>query len=278
MKSLIILICILLSLSVFADQKPNLKKYPPKFTASVFDVVPLNSPVKTSTANFLLKVPAGFEIDKVKYKIKNAARILDKDNPHEDINLVNGPQGKELRIPISKLPPGCYQLFVKVVDKKEKREHDFRAAYHDYVRFVIDETLEVKMPDPKIDDSTVGGVDSDGDLIPDRIQRWINETYSDQKSKLVMRQAARARQLELLSVNDKQQSIIASIKMLDSMECSSFVFGLDNMIKQDAKMDAKFLNTKARLEAEIKGNQNFSGQIYGADNEESTYCDFDPNI
>lgn len=280
MNNLIILICLLFSFSLYAhDNDKGKHKGHDKHhhEPSVFEVIPLNSPVKESTVKFLLKVPSGFDIDKIKYKIKNASHLFEKDKPHQDINLVNGPQGKELHVPISKLPPGFYQIFVKVIDKK-KKEHDFKTKYKDYAMFTIDETLEVPFPDPKIDDATIAGVDSDNDGIPDRVQRWINETYSSQpKVKLAMKQIARARQLNLMSVGDKQQSIISSRKMLDSRGCLRFLVGTDELIKQDAKMRGKFFNTKDRLYAEIQASQNFSGQIYPLSKEPSTLCDFDLN-
>ncbi len=54
----------LLSFTVYSAEK-NLKNI-----FSGIEIVPLNSPVKESSAIFLIKVPAGFEIDKARYKIK----------------------------------------------------------------------------------------------------------------------------------------------------------------------------------------------------------------
>jgi len=72
-------------------------------TPSVFDMIPLNSPVKVSTAKFLLKVPNGFEVDEVKYRVRNASRLFDKDQPHQKIDLIDGPQGVVFNIKLSSL-------------------------------------------------------------------------------------------------------------------------------------------------------------------------------
>lgn len=249
-------------------------------TPSVFDIIPLNSPIKESTAKFLLKVPNGFDMDEVKYKVKNASRLFEKDKPHQKINLVDGPQGKELHITVSKLPPGFYQLYVKVKDKKNK-EHEFKTKYKDHAMFVVDSSLQVPMPNEKENDKTVAGVDSDNDGIRDDVQRWINEEFSAQpKVKMAMRQLAMGRQLDLLSVSNKEQSIIASNKYLNDAICLSSIVGIDQKSKLNRELDSKLLNTKDRLYADNKANANFSGQAWDLPNTpegKKALCAFDPD-
>lgn len=260
------------------DDKKELRGYPKPL--SVFDVIPLNSPVKVSTAIFLLKVPNGFDIDEVRYRVRNASRLFEKDQPHQKINLIDGPQGKELHISVSKLPPGFYQLFVKVRDRKNK-EHDYKNKYKDHAMFVVDSSLQVPVPDPKLNDKTVAGVDSDGDGIRDDIQRWINEEYASQpKVKMAMREIAMGRQLDLLSVSNKEQSIISGKKYLNDRTCLKYILGIDERSRLTRELETKLLNTKDRLYADIKANANFSGQAWDAPSspeEEKALCSFNPD-
>jgi hypothetical protein len=246
---------------------------------SQFDVIPLNSPVKESTAKFLIKVPQNFDIDEISYTVRNVRQIFEKVKPYQKIELAKGTEGKELRINISKLPPGFYQLYVKVKDRKFK-EHFYKNKYKDHAMFVIDSLLQVPMPDPKKNDATVAGIDSDNDGIRDDIQRWINEAYSSRPNvKMAMRQIATGRQLDLLAVDNKEQSIIAGKKMLDSNHCLYSIVGLDDGAKLIKELDTKLLNTKDRLYAETKANSNFSGQSYQLPEieEEKSLCSFNPD-
>lgn len=285
MKVLILALVTLMSLAAFSDSdkerkddKRELRGHPKSL--SVFDVIPLNSPVKVSTAIFLLKVPNGFDIDEVRYRVRNASRLFEKDQPHQKINLIDGPQGKELHISVSKLPPGFYQLFVKVRDRKNK-EHDYKNKYKDHAMFVVDSSLQVPMPNSKLNDKTVAGIDSDGDGVRDDIQRWINETYSSQpKVKMAMREIAMGRQLDLLSVANREQSILVSKKVLDNDNCLYSIIGIDAGANIVRELKSKLLNTKDRLYAEIKANANFSGQSYRLPHTpegEKALCAFNPD-
>lgn len=261
------------------EEKEKREKNHPK-ALSVFDVIPLNSPVKESVAKFLLKVPNGFDIDEVRYRVRNASRLFEKDQPHQKINLIDSPQGKELHISVSKLPPGFYQLFVKVRDRKNK-EHDYKNKYKDHVMFIVDSSLQVPMPDSKKNDATVAGVDSDGDGIRDDIQRWINEEYASQpKVKMAVREIAMGRQLDLLSAGNKEQSIIVSKRVLDNDNCLYSILGIDAGAIIVRELKSKLLNTKDRLYAEMKANSNFSGQSYrlpSTPEGEKALCAFNPD-
>lgn len=249
----------------------------PKFTPSIFEVTPLNSPVKEATAKFSLKLPVNFKIDKIKVKIVNAFDLKKDQKKFEDTKVINN---NELHLGVSKLPPGFYRLYVKVIDHGSKKEHEFKTSFHDFVRFVIDETMDVPMPDPKKDAETVAGIDVDQNGIPDRVQRYINETYSNNlKLKLAVNQFARAEQLDLINADNKELSIQAAVKGLDSLSCLSFFAGTELTEKIINKLPSIFLNTKDRIVAEMRGNQNFNGQSYHLpdDEERKYFCDFDVN-
>lgn len=267
----IVLICS----SSFA-QKDN-RKHQPKFTPSIFQVTPLNSPVKGPTAKFLLKTPPEFEVEKLKYKIKNAGKILEKDMPLQNINLVNGSNGKELHIPVSKLSPGFYQLHLTVVDKTGKKEHGFRSAFHEYVRFVIDESLQVPIPDPKKNDATIAGIDSDEDGIRDDVQRWINETYASQPNlKLAMKQYATAHQNVLITANNKDLNIQATYQTFNAISCAIGVTKSVNQGHEESeRVLVKQLNSKERLITEKKADLNFHGQGGEVSSNWLSFCQFE---
>jgi hypothetical protein len=267
MKKLLSIMLILFSLSAIADDKKDKRHRIYNITPyCIFDVIPLNSPVKESVARFLIKTPDRFDIDEVSYQVKNSGRIFEKSRAYQKINLVEGPEGKELRINVSKLPPGFYQLLVKVKD---------------HAMFVVDSSLQVPMPDPKLNDKTVAGIDSDGDGIRDDIQRWINEKYTDKpRTKLAVKQLAMGIQLGLVSASDKAQSIIASKKFSNDLMCLIYVVGDEQIDDIRIQLRSKILNTKARHYAEIQTNANFSGQsitIPYKDEDKKARCAFNPD-
>lgn len=275
MRICALLVCILFSLGAFADSKGKLKwrNNPDKhFQPSVFEVVPLNSPVKDQFAKFSLKLPIGFEVDKIKVKLVNANDLKKDQKNFDDMNVVNN---TELHVDVSKLPPGFYRLYVTVKDKKSKQEHSFQSKYHDFVRFVIDEALQVPMPDPKKNDATVGGVDSDNDGIRDDVQRWINETYSSQPNvKLAMKQYAVAFQQKLLTVDNKEQNIRMTYLAFEASDCLEGLIGLDPGFEAANKLMAKYLNTKERLVAKKKASLNFHGEGGLLSNNQLAFCQF----
>ena len=281
MNKLLSIVLILFSLSAIADNRNDKRHRNHKPNPHcIFDVIPLNSPIKESIGRFLIKMPERFDIDEVSYQVKNSGRIFEKPRAYQKINLVEGPEGKELRINVSKLPPGFYQLLVKIRDRSRK-EHHFKTKFKDHAMFVVDSSLQVPMPDPKKNDATIAGVDSDNDGVRDDIQRWINEEFNSQpKMKAAVRQVAMARQLDLLSVDDKLKSVESGKKLLESHGCIYFINGIDEGARVSREMKERYLNTKDRLYAEIKANANFSGQAYESPNTpegNKQLCAFDPD-
>lgn len=266
-------LCLICSLTVFAESKGRLQDRGYKYhQPSVFEVIPLNSPVKGQIAKFRLKLPVGFEVAMVKAKLVNANDFKKDQKDFREINPVNN----ELHLSVSNLPPGFYRLYVTVKDKKTQKEQSFQTKHHDFVRFAIDESLQVPMPDPKKNNSTVAGVDSDSDGIRDDVQRWINETYSSQqKLKMAMRQYAIAYQLNLLTVDNKELSIHTTFKTFEADDCLEGLMGLDHGIDARDKLIFKFLNTKDRLIAEKKADLNFHGQGGRILKEKLPFCQFE---
>lgn len=148
--------------------------------------------------------------------------------------------------------------------------------------FVVDRSLQVPAPDPKLNDKTIAGVDSDGDGIRDDIQRWINESFSAQlKVKMAMRALAIGRQLALLNVGNKEQSVLAANKVLNDTTCLLTINGVNEGVKLMRGLESKLLNTKDRLYADLKSNANFSGESWRLPNTpegKKALCSFNPDI
>ncbi len=299
MKNLI-LICtfILATGSVYGDPKVKAKeanqnsnkggyKFEKKkvgnFDKSEFDVIPLNTPVTDGVARFALKEPAGFEIKEVKVKVHSARELVLKDKNYSLSKLIQNKEQKELHIDVKDYSPGFYRLYVKVKTKKDKdKEHQYSSAYIDFARFVVEpKKSEVPMPDPVQNNATVGGIDSDNDGIRDDVQIWINETYKNQpQTKLSVKQMAGAFQDRLLKISDRDLSILATRKFLDSMTCVEMVVGFDEETPIREKLKDLYLNTKDRLYADIKASGNFSGQSYTSVRDiqgKKSLCEFNLN-
>ena len=270
------LVILLLMVSVVAFSSSKIEK-------SVFDVIPLNTPVTDGLARFALKEPAGFEISEVKIKVHSARELILKEKNYSFSKLIQNKQQKELHIDVKDYSPGFYRLYVKVKTKKDKdKEHQYSSAYIDFARFVVEpKKSEVPMPDPDQNNATVGGIDSDNDGIRDDVQIWINETYKNQpQTKLAVRQMAGAFQNLLITAGDRDISIIAARGFLNSTTCLEEITGTneESLIRRSLKKI--FLNTKERLLAEIKANGYFSGQSYTIDVDDykrKSLCLFDPS-
>lgn len=266
LKSWAVVICVLISLSILAEEKGMYQHQP-----SVYEVTPINSPVKGSVAKFSLKLPAGFELDNVKVKLVNANDLKKDQKKFEDIAVA----GNELKVGVSKLPPGFYRLYVKVRDKKNKSEHEFKTKYHDYARFVIDESLQVPVPDSTKNNVTIAGVDSDNDGIRDDVQRFINQNYgTDLKTKLALRQWASSLQMKLTTINDKTLNVASTHTSLEALMCAGATLGRSVSRPLLDKIETKYLNTSDRLMAAKQASINFRGELISSPDDKINLCQF----
>lgn len=267
LRSFFVLVSLLFNFNVLAKDK---------LQPSVFEVTPINSPVKGSTAKFSLILPQGFEVDKVKVKLVNANDLKKDHKKFEDISVT----GNELNVGVSKLPPGFYRLYVKVWDKKNKSEHDFKTKFHDFVRFVIDESLQVPMPDSKKNNATLAGIDSDSDGIRDDIQRYINETYANKPNiKLAAKQIAIALQLLTTSAYDVASTTASMAKYDEAYACFAWVNRPEARTGYK-KLNIMMVNTELRVKQDMASDQFFHGGsspdsvVHLPFGQEHTLCDF----
>ncbi len=246
------------------------KRIEGKYIKSTFEVIPVNSPIKDGLARFLIKSPPDFKIQQLKFKVHNANELILKEKDYVVSKLIDGPQGKELHVNMKDQPPGFYRLHVKVKTKKDKdEEFQYKSAYHDHVRFVLEAAKPgVPIPDPIQNKATVAGIDSDNDGIRDDVQIWIDNTYVDQPSvRLATRQMAANFQLRILSIHDRVLSNLATRNYLYSMFCLKTIVGFNEERQIRHKLEDLYLNTKDRLHADIKASGNFNGQSFTSPNE-----------
>jgi hypothetical protein len=125
-----------------------------------------------------------------------------------------------------------------------------------------------KQPDPKVDVATIGGVDSDANGVPDRVDRWIGVTEpTSAKKRMALTLSARAEQTFVTAYfahkNDAPVDIERIVKANDAvrgkaLNCISYVYsdfyptlGWEEMSKVTSLriMDsiAQYTDTPARL-------------------------------
>jgi hypothetical protein len=247
---------------------------------SSFEVIALNSPVKEPYAKFRVKLPSNFQIETINVKLVNTRNLLKDKGQFEETPFANN----ELKLSVAKLPPGFYRLYVKIKDKKSKREESFQTNFHDFVRFVIDESREVPMPDPKVNNSTLGGMDSDNNGIRDDVQRFINENYgSNENIKLAAKQLAQDFQSKLL-VSDKEEAIFFLDKQAEAIWCLGGIAG--DSLAYIKTLEPLYLNTEERIRKSLLVRSWYHGQGLPKSiddyqesgiHDRSVLCSFKPN-
>lgn len=259
------------------------KKYQ-KPQKSEFDLIPLNAPIKESVAKFLLKTPAGFDIQQIAYLLLSSTDLIEKNRNYSVAKLIIGPKGKELHIPMANYKSGFYKLFVKVKTKKTgDEEHHYRSAYHDYAKFSYEKSLKVPAPDPEINDSTLLGIDSDNNEIRDDVQIWINQTYNPTafpSTNNALKQITRHHQLAIKNYLDKEVAVPYYLKALEGLECIMWIKHNGHSSYKD--LQTKFLNTPERIKAFMKvdsyrdGSERPENISQTKTTERHQFCEFTP--
>jgi len=270
----------------------------------VITVSAANSPIKEEMGRFLIVLPREFPLSPS--AIKSASFKIEPGGSHgklmpvppslrreQSIALTQTPVGLEARVKLSQLPPGTFEISFKikpsksawdsVKDKIQGREEPARCKHglnlgelHAETRFQIDPSLEVADPG-EAGLQTLEGIDSDKDGIRDDVQRWINEQGLGKRALTGAKQLARAKQVQILSYNNREASIAAGHKHLNAVDCMFYIMGLNGADEILAGMRTKYLNTDARIRAAIKNRANFHGQNrkIRSFSENKTRCDFD---
>lgn len=283
MRLLIVAFLIFTSLSSFGAKTRKDKKPKPFFNPSDFKVIPFNSPVKEAKAKFKLELPDGTKIEYVKVKLVNT-RDLRKDQ--KKFEKVEVQVNSELHIPASKLSPGFYRLYVRVKEIMKNEETQFRTALHDFARFVVDSPSEVPVPQKKLNDATVEGIDSDNDGIRDDVQRYIIEKYSakvNSNTLQAIKQFAVSYQQKLVEAKDVSSTVYYVGRMTEAMWCMFGIVGPGEKFSDDIKQ--KILNTKERFQKSLLQRGWYRGHGFPESimvfqqnklSDQTYFCDFNP--
>lgn len=257
-----------------------LKSY---FTPSGFKVVPLNSPVKEAMAKFKLELPEDMKFEYITVNLVNT-RDLRKDQ--KKFEKVEVQVNSELHIPASKLSPGFYRLYVRVKEKMKNEETQFRTTLHDFARFVVDSPSEVPVPQKKLNDATVEGIDSDNDGIRDDVQRYILEKYSGKVTSNTLqaiKQFAVSYQQKLVEAKDVSSTVYYVGRMTEAMWCMFGIVGPDEKFSDDIQQ--KILNTKERFQKSLLQRGWYRGHGFPESimvfqqnklSDQTYFCDFNP--
>ena len=248
MKSLIILICLLFSISLLAKDK---------LTAT-----PTNSPVKETYVKVKLE---GFTtIAEVFFKPKNGPTEFPGEVAKEGTSFIGKFKGSTLK-------PGTYEYRVKIRTASGKSEQD-EAASTVFFTFVIDASLEVADPG-EAGMKTLAGIDADNSKIRDDAQRWINEKYpmaTFPSTNKALKQISKYAQLGVLNATNKAESIRFTQLEGEASGCLKWIRKKDTT-RGEKNLRAIFFNTKDRIKANMQGDLNFNGQGPSSKKESTPY-------
>lgn len=139
-------------------------------------------------------------------------------------------------------------------------------------------------PNKTLDDATVEGIDSNGNDVRDRTERYIGFTYpNSEKLRMGLMQDARVYEAILRDSGDKVATRSHSQAQSDYLYCLSYLFGhnLDASEKAQGELKANFiLDTDLRIRANHNANTQFGGMVSDAIPEESemkSRCSFNPD-
>lgn len=134
---------------------------------------------------------------------------------------------------------------------------------------------------PNIQDETLLGIDADNDGVRDDMQEWVEQKFSENLNlKNGILQRLRYMQLELKNFNNKKLSIKYSKMISKSKACMGEVdTSLSGNDRSEITVEIlkRYYNTKERIQAFRKINENFHGQILTSfpRDEALSFCEFE---
>jgi len=136
-------------------------------------------------------------------------------------------------------------------------------------------------PDPKINNSTLLGIDSNNNGVRDDVERWIYKTYDYPIERGIFMQSARAYQKVIVDPKKAHETV----KYMDrSYSCGRFWRLNDKELYEkyrfkymDKDLEKIQFNTLKRHMAYERYNAEFSGEVFGSPEASKSNCEFDEN-
>ena len=277
MKNLIAFISLMVLCGLGSDlalAKNKSKKEHPK---SDVEVSALNSPVAGNEAIFEFKISKEHSVAKATYQI-----FAKKEMKPKVVTLEKKSNDQyEAKIDVSSLVDGDYKIKFNLFSKKGKKEHHlFGRDKKHWVNFSIKRSVVVVDPGEE-GKKTLLGIDVDNNGVRDDVQVWIESKFADKPNlKNAMLQRAKYYQLEIANADNKEESIKYSRKVSDTKRCLSVIAtemsgnSLPDLTMEIIKIT---FNTKDRILAFKKINENFSGQVISSVSREEALklCEFE---
>ncbi len=121
------------------------------------------------------------------------------------------------------------------------------------------------MPDKEVNDSTLLGVDVDGDGVRDDVELWINSNVSESpEERKAFKQMFKASQQALINAENRELSRKISNLLGEALSCAfaqggkgDANFNRVNRLRKSFK--SQILNTRIRIQANIKFNDQLAG-------------------
>ncbi len=136
-------------------------------------------------------------------------------------------------------------------------------------------------PDPKINNSTLLGIDSNNNGVRDDVERYIYKTYTEPLEIGIFMQSARAYQKQIENPSLAHETVKYSD---DALSCSFYLLDTEQIIndeyqyyKNEKKLEKILLNTIERHIAYQKYNSQFNGQVLSIPKASKEKCEFDEN-
>ncbi|WP_413707514.1 hypothetical protein [Ralstonia sp. Ralssp110] len=109
-------------------------------------------------------------------------------------------------------------------------------------------------------DASIAGIDANKNGIRDDIEHYIEKTYPNSAQRAAMMQYAKAQQNFMLTATTPERAQLAAQELWRSFACARSEFGPPWL---DATKDvhAMYLNTRDRLHAQARAQDNLAGQI-----------------
>ncbi|HWV06775.1 hypothetical protein [Ralstonia sp.] len=109
-------------------------------------------------------------------------------------------------------------------------------------------------------DASVAGIDANKSGIRDDVEHYIEKTYPNPAQRAAMMQYAKAQQNFMLTATTPERAQLAARELWRSFACARSEFGRPWL---DATKDvhAMYLNTRDRLHAQARAQDNLAGQI-----------------